>query len=234
MSGYLDTLIIIPTLNESENISPLISGIFALLPDISILICDDNSKDGTSQKVLELCNNYPGLHLISRSQPYGYGFAVIEGMNWGISQAYKKIVTMDADFSHDYSYLPSIIGALAKADAVFGSRYTPGGRIENWNLRRRLLSRFANLYVRFILGIPLRDITSGFCAYRLDCLKKINLSGINSNGYAFLVEIKYMIYLSGAVLNEVPIIFHERREGYSKMSGKVIWESIKLPWKLLF
>ena len=144
------------------------------------------------------------------------------------------MVTMDADLSHDYNDVSALLEKLRNFDVAAGSRYVKNGGVKNWNLFRRVLSRFANLYVKIILNLPITDAMTGFNAYRVNSLKKINFGEINSNGYAFLVELKYRLFSVGSKFAEHPILFSERREGQSKMSSRIIWESIKLPWQLRF
>lgn len=227
------SIVLIPTLNEHENLEKLIPAMFNLIPDISILIVDDNSSDGTKELTERLKQNYHNLYILNRVDNFGYGHSNIDGFKWALEKNYDFLVTMDADFSHDFKVVTSFIENLENFDVVIGSRYIKGGGVTNWNLFRRILSRFANFYVRIILGLGIKDTTTGFNAYRVDCLRKINLEKIDSEGYAFLVELKYQLYRAGCRFIEYPIIFSERREGKSKMSGKIIWESIKLPWRLL-
>jgi dolichol-phosphate mannosyltransferase len=228
-----ETIILIPTLNEYKNLEQLIPAIFDLMPEISILIVDDHSRDGTGELVKNFQNTYRNLFFIKRIENFGYGKACIDGFRWSFDKPLKYIVTMDADFSHDYRVIPEMLKQLDKYDVVIGSRYVAGGRIENWKLHRRILSKIANLYVRAILGLRIGDLTTGFNAYRKDVLLRVNLDEVKSDGYAFLVELKYRLVKAGSKITEYPISFYERREGQSKMSGKIIWESIKLPWKLL-
>ena len=235
-----ESIILIPTLNERKNLEKLIPAIFELMPEISVLIVDDNSSDGTGELVKNLQNIHKNLFFLCRTENFGYGKACIEGFNEIRRLAmssnfveFKYVVTMDADFSHDYRVIPEMLKYLDKYDVVIGSRYIAGGRIENWKLHRRILSKVANLYVRTILGLRIGDLTTGFNIYRKEILLRVNLSDIKSDGYAFLVELKYKLSILGAKLLEYPIVFYERREGQSKMSSKIIWESVKLPWKLL-
>jgi len=232
MSDYSRSIILIPTLNEEENLKDLIPGIFDLMPDISVLIVDDNSSDGTQELVESLAMNFHNLFLLRRKANFGYGRSSIDGFRWILEKPYDHLVTMDADFSHDYNEAPALLENLKNFDVAVGSRYVKGGGVKNWNFFRRILSRFANLYVKVILNLPIVDVTTGFNAYRVDSLRKINLEEISSDGYAFLVELKYRLFKAGAKFFEHPILFSERREGQSKMSGKIIWESIKLPWRL--
>lgn len=234
MNIFTKSVILIPTRNERENLEKLIPKLFRLLPGISVLIVDDNSGDGTKSLIERLKNKFPSLFLISRYQNFGYGRACIAGFLWALEKSFEYLITMDADFSHDPTEIPAMLQKISEnADVVIGSRYVASGGIDNWDIKRRLLSRWANFYVRKILRLPIRDMTSGFNGYRLKVLTKIDLNSILSEGYAFLVELKYIIARAGLRILEHPIIFHERRLGKSKMSGHVIWESILLPWHLL-
>lgn len=228
------SVILIPTLNERENLENLIPAIFNLMPDVSVLIVDDDSSDGTQELISSMSTSFKNLFILNRKNERGYGRSSVDGFRWIFQKQYDNLVTIDADFSHDFKVVPVLIDGLKFADVVVGSRYTQGGGVKNWNLLRRILSRFANFYVRTILGLPVVDATSGFDAYRVKALKALNLEEIKSDGYAFLVELKYKLFRSGCLFKEHPIIFSERREGQSKMSSKIIWEAIKLPWKLKF
>lgn len=232
MNDYSQSIILIPTLNEEENLKALIPGIFGLMPDVSVLVVDDNSSDDTQGLIGSLMVNFKNLFLLERKTHFGYGRSSMEGFKWVLEKHYENIVTMDADFSHDYNEVPALLEKLKNFDVAVGSRYVKGGGVKNWNFFRRVLSRFANLYVKIILNLPVVDATTGFNAYRADSLKKINLDRIDSNGYAFLVELKFRLFRAGCWFIEYPILFSERREGQSKMSGKIIWESAKLPWRL--
>ncbi len=226
---------IVPTYNERENIAKLIEAIFTINPTTSVLVVDDNSPDGTAQVVRDLCPHFPGLDVRHRIHDRGFGKSYIDGFKQILNDdRYEYIVTMDADFSHDPRAVAGMLKLLVegKHDAVIGSRYVTGGAIENWQLRRKLLSRFANRYAKTIMGLPINDITAGFICFRKDSLKKLNLDTIQSEGYAFLVEFKYKLIKAGCSVAEYPITFTERREGQSKMSAGVIWESIWMPWRL--
>jgi len=210
----------------------LIPSIFGFMPDIPVLIVDDNSSDGTQELVGSMTSNFKNLFLLERKDDFGYGRSSMDGFKWVFAKQYENLITMDADFSHDFNEIPALLEKLKNFDVAVGSRYIKGGGVKNWNFFRRALSRFANLYVKIILNLPIVDVTTGFNAYRVDSLKKINLDKINSNGYAFLVELKYRLFRAGCSIVEHPILFSERREGQSKMSSKIIWESVKLPWRL--
>lgn len=229
------TIVIIPTYNERDNIVALVKKIFSLIPEISILIVDDNSPDGTGKEVEKLARVYPRLFLEFRTSDRGFGRSYLAGFKRIISnQTYEAVVMMDADFSHNPAEIPAMVGKLANYNIVNGSRYITGGKIENWRLKRKILSRFANFYARTILNLPIKDLTTGFVCFRKSALKNLDLDSIKSDGYAFLVELKYRLVKNGHHFTEHPIIFTERREGQSKMSVKIIWESIWLPWKIRF
>ena len=226
------SVILIPTLNEKENLEKLIPAIFGLMPDVSVLVVDDNSSDGTQELIEKLKQNYGNLFILTRTSNYGYGRSSIEGFKWVLERDYGFLVTMDADFSHDFNVAPALLKELENYDISVGSRYVENGGVKNWSLFRQILSKFANFYVKTILGLPIMDATTGFNAYRADILRKINLDEINSDGYAFLVELKYRLIKAGCSAVEYPILFSERREGQSKMSSQIIWEAIWLPWRL--
>ena len=230
----MKTLIIIPTYNEKENIIELAKAVFEKNPDASILVVDDDSPDGTAKAIKMAQNNLPNLHLFQRSGEKGFGRSYIDGFKKAHNKDYKFIVMMDADFSHDPAEVPKMTEKLSSFDLVIGSRYMPGGRIENWNWRRRLLSRFANFYARDVLQMKIHDLTTGFMCFRADILDNLNLESIRSEGYAFLIELKYAMAKAGYRIMEHPIVFNERREGQSKMSFKNIWEAVWMPFKLKF
>jgi len=224
---------LVPTYNEKENIAALIKDIFTSAPNIFIRVVDDNSPDGTARIVQELTNTYPNLSLMRRAGKEGLGIAYIDAFRAVLAEPdVRSLIMMDADFSHDPKEINTMLAKLSDYDVVNGSRYVTGGGIENWKWYRRLLSRFANFYVKTILGTKISDMTTGFICLNKDVLKKIDFDRISSDGYAFLVELKYRFFKSGASFYEHPIIYRERREGQSKMSSGVIWESVWLPWKL--
>jgi dolichol-phosphate mannosyltransferase len=228
-----NAIIVVPTFNERDNTPHLVERIFGLYPDIHLLIVDDHSPDGTSDVVRELQPHYPNLMLLERMENHGFAPSYRDGFRKALSEPWcEAAITMDADFSHDPAEIRHLLAKLADNDVVVGSRYVAGGRIGNWGLRRRLLSRGANFYVRTVLGLSARDTTSGFTCMRKSALEKVRVDETVSNGYAFLVEMKYLLKRSGCKIGEHPITFDERREGESKMSMGKIWESVWLPWRV--
>ncbi len=226
--------IILPTYNEKENIGPLIKIIFSLLPEINILVVDDNSPDGTAVAVEELQKKYPNLSLLKRPVKNGLGGAYIEGFKrLLVDPDIKNIVMMDADFSHNPKYLPQMIAEAENYGLVIGSRYIKGGGIAKWELWRRILSAGGNFYARILLGRFIRDWTGGFNCIKTDYLRKIDFNKINLSGYAFIMGLKYFLIKVGASVKEIPIIFEARREGESKLSHHIISEGIIAPWKII-
>lgn len=220
-------LVIIPTYNEKENIQKIVSAVFALEQDFHILVVDDSSPDGTAEIVKELQNQYPNeLHLTIRKTKDGLGKAYLHGFDWALSNSYDYIFEMDADFSHNPNDLPKLFEACQTADISIGSRYCKGVNVVNWPMSRVLLSFFASKYVRFILGIPIHDTTAGFVCFSRKALENIGLDKVKLKGYGFQIEMKYRAYKKGLKITEVPIIFTDRTEGESKMSGGIIKEAI--------
>lgn len=230
----MKTIVIIPTYNEAENIEKLIKKIFEVKSDIHILVVDDNSPDGTALVVEKLMDSDKRLHLIKRSGKLGLGTAYIEGFKFALRNGYDAIFEMDADFSHNPEDLPRFLEALQDADLVIGSRYLTGVNVINWPLRRLILSYFANLYTRFITGMPIRDATGGFKCFRAEALRQIDLDKVKTNGYGFQIEMNFRLWAKGFRIKEIPIIFVDRRNGVSKMNKKIILEAIFLVWKLKF
>ncbi|MEK7507183.1 MAG: glycosyltransferase [Patescibacteria group bacterium] len=233
ITDFSKTIIIIPTYNEKDNITGLARAIFEAVPGISVLVVDDNSPDGTADAIRELAPQHSNLEILQRSGDRGFGKSYLAGFQKILADSrWQNVVMMDADFSHEPAAIPAMLENLTTCDVVIGSRYMRGGQVANWHWYRRWLSRFANFYARTILAVPAHDLTTGFMAFHKSILDKINLAKIKSDGYAFLVELKYKIAQNGFRLAELPITFNERREGQSKMSGRIIWESIWLPWQL--
>ena len=228
------TLIVVPTYNERENVGPLIQELFQIAPAADVMIVDDNSADGTVALAKKLFGANPRISTLTRTGPRSYGHSLLDGYRAALDRGYTRLVQMDADFSHDPKVVPTLIEASHRADVVIGSRYCSGGGVRNWSWYRRLLSRFANRYVAAITGVTAHDSTSGFRCYTqraLQCLLNIDIA---SEGYAFLVESTFHAQRQGLTIIEVPITFVDRRAGKSKMSGKVIAESVLKPWLLRF
>lgn len=237
----MKTLLVIPTYNEADNLPSLVRALLSPLlagngpmNDLNLLIVDDNSPDGTGQLADTLASENPGVvHVMHRAEKSGLGRAYVEGFSWAIERGYGAVAQMDADLSHDPNDVPKLLAAAqAGADVVIGSRYLNGISVINWPLRRILLSLGANEYVRRVTGLPIHDGTSGFRVYRTRALRAMDLASIRSNGYSFQVEMSYRAYLAGCRIEEVPIVFTERRAGHSKMSRGVIIESAIMPWRL--
>jgi dolichol-phosphate mannosyltransferase len=226
------TLIIIPTYDERENVPGLVARLFEVVPEADVMLIDDDSPDGTADLAEELFGKDPRFRLLRRKGPRGYGRSLIDGYRKALEGGYARVVQMDADFSHDPASVPSLIAASRGADVVIGSRYCEGGGVANWPLRRRLLSRFANRYVAAITGLRVCDATSGFRCYTQRALRRLLEGRIRAEGYAFLVEATFRARRAGLDIAEVPITFTDRREGKSKISRKVIFESVLMPWRL--
>ena len=229
------TVIIIPTYNEKENIATLVPLIFAVVPDVHVVVADDNSPDGTGSAVLELTARYRNLSLLSRAEKDGFGKAYLNAFNKVLEAPdVGKVVMMDADLSHHPKYLPEMLKQSETYDAVVGSRYTAGGGTSGWELWRRTVSFCGNFYCRTVTRLPLHDCTAGFLAIKAPLLRRIDFSKMDTAGYAFLMELKHALFKAGASFYEVPIIFANRTEGVSKMSADIFKEGIIAPWKMRF
>lgn len=229
----MDALVIIPTYNERENIEALIDQVLAARPTVHVVVVDDESPDGTGTLVRDRSARDERVHLLPMHGRVGYGRAVLAGFQFALDRGYPRVITMDADFSHDPKYMPDLLEALASgAHLVVGSRYTNGVSVVNWPLRRLFLSVCANQYVRTITGLPLSDCTSGYRGISREVLAAIDFATIKSNGYSFISEVNYRAHARRFKLTEVPIIFVERRKGGSKMSLKVMVEAAFMPWRL--
>lgn len=222
-------IILIPTYNESENVGSLVPHVLSMAAHYEILIIDDGSPDGTATIVKEMMPQFNGrLHLMERTQKAGLGRAYIAGFRWALEHGYDLIFEMDCDFSHPPEALASLEKACTedKYDIAVGSRYTKGGKVQNWPLNRLMLSYGASLYVRIITGMPVKDPTAGFICYKREILERINLDRVRFIGYAFQIEMKYKSFLKGARIKEVPITFKDREKGISKMSTKIFKEGL--------
>lgn len=225
-------LVIIPTYNERDNL-PIVARTLLEMPNLRVLVVDDASPDGTGQLADALAASSGGrLSVLHRTGARGLGLSYLDGMRTALRGDATHICQMDADLSHNPADVPRLLAESAQGDLVIGSRYVPGGRIENWPKRRELLSAFANRYVRTITGLRVRDCTSGFRCWRREALQRLPLDRIASDGYAFLVELVWEAAAAGCRIVEVPITFVERRQGASKLSGRVVVESALVPWRL--
>jgi dolichol-phosphate mannosyltransferase len=228
------TLIVVPTYNERENVPRLVAELLEVAPGADVCLLDDDSPDGTADYAKELFGSDTRFSVLRRAGARGYGRSLVDGYRRALEGGYARLVQLDADFSHDPRRVPALVEASREADVVVGSRYCEGGGVENWPLRRRALSRFANAYVCRITGLRVRDTTSGFRCYTRRALTRLLERRVAGEGYAFLVEAVYRAHRAGLRVAEVPITFTDRREGQSKMSRKVILESVLMPWRLRF
>jgi dolichol-phosphate mannosyltransferase len=220
------TLVVIPTYNERTNIEAALAQLLAAHADLDVLVIDDSSPDGTAKIVEQIASASRRVDLLVRPRKMGLGTAYITGFEWGLERGYEALVEMDADLSHDPAEVPSLLAALSEADLAIGSRYVAGGRVVNWGLGRRLLSRAANLYVRLWLRLGVRDATSGYRAWRSAILPSLDLTTVRSEGYGFQIEMtRRLVRCHGRVV-EVPITFHERAVGDSKMDSGIVVEAL--------
>jgi dolichol-phosphate mannosyltransferase len=224
--GVGRVLVVIPTYNEAENVRVIVERVRTAVPSVDILIADDGSPDGTGPIADELAAADPQVHVLHRTKKEGLGAAYVAGFGWARDHDYDAVVEMDADGSHAPEQLPNLLDALRDADAVLGSRYVPGGKVVNWPMNRQLISRTGNLYVRMVLGMPVRDATGGYRAYRMPVLDKIEVDSVLSQGYCFQVDLAWRAHKSGCRLVEVPITFAERERGQSKMSSSIVREAL--------
>lgn len=228
----MKTLIISPTYNERKNIKQLVNMVIGENPELHLLIVDDNSPDGTSEKVKKLQTEYKNLFLETRPKKSGLGTAYIFGFKWALEKKYDNIIQMDADLSHNPKDLPRMVNNLQKYDLIIGSRYINGISVVNWPLRRLMLSYGANAYSRVITGMPIMDGTGGFKAWRSSVLSSIDLDSVKSQGYSFQIEMNFRAWVKKFNIKEIPIIFSDRTIGQSKMSKTIVYEAIFMVWRL--
>jgi len=233
VANFMKDVIIIPTYNERENIKQLIPLIFSHVPDNWILVVDDNSPDGTGEEVGNLQKRFSHLELLSREKKEGLGKAYLQAFAKVLAdEEVRNVTMMDADFSHDPADLPEMFRYSKNFGVVTGSRYITGGSVVGWELWRKLLSRGGNFYCRLITGLPLHDCTSGFNTIQASQLRKVDFNRITMFGYAFIFELKHLLYRQGATFKEIPVCYKNRTIGKSKMSGGIIQEGFIAPWKI--
>ena len=229
-------LVCIPTYNERDSLPSTLERARKCAPEVDVLVIDDGSPDGTGELADAAAAADPGIHVLHRSEKSGLGSAYVAAFGWGLERGYDVLVEMDADGSHQPEELSRLLAALdpagpVAADVVLGSRYVPGGEVNNWPRRRLLLSRGGNAYVRLALGLPLRDATGGYRAYRADVLRKLELDAVASQGYCFQVDLVWKAWRAGFNVVEVPITFVERTRGKSKMSNAIVAEAFwRVTW----
>jgi dolichol-phosphate mannosyltransferase len=228
------TWVVIPTYNEAENLEPLVRAILPALASAAdahrVLIVDDSSPDGTGELADRLAVELDAVEVLHRTEKDGLGRAYAAGFERALAGGAELVIQMDADFSHDPAHLPALIGAAGDADLVIGSRYVSGGGVTEWGALRRLLSRAGSWYARTILALPVRDLTGGFKCFRRELLEGLSLSGFQTAGFGFQVEVTYRAARAGATVREVPILFRNRRVGTSKMSSRIVVEAL---WRVL-
>jgi dolichol-phosphate mannosyltransferase len=226
------TLIIVPTVNERENLPRMAEHLLKLPVPVDLLVVDGNSSDGTGKIADELTAKHPQIHVLHEQKKNGLGRAYIAGFKWALERGYEFIFEMDCDFSHDPDEIPNFLKAAQGADLVLGSRYTGGVRVLNWPLKRLLLSRCAGIYVWLITGMPLTDPTGGYKCFHRRALQAIKLDAVKSDGYSFQIELTHWLWREGFTVAEVPIIFTERIEGASKITRGIIIEAFWMVWWL--
>ena len=231
----METLVIIPTYNEIENVTNVVSAVLGLGSGIEVLVIDDNSPDGTGATADAMAAVNPRLHVLHRPGKLGLGSAYIMGFHWALENTDAKYVfEMDADFSHDPQAIPQFLEAAKTSDLVIGSRYLKGITVVNWPLSRLILSYGANKYTNIVTGLPIRDATGGFKCFHREVLEALPLDTIRSEGYSFQIEVNYICWKKGFRIVEIPILFVDRRVGISKMSKRIVWEAAFAVWRLRF
>ncbi|MBI5115676.1 polyprenol monophosphomannose synthase [Candidatus Poribacteria bacterium] len=231
----MEALVVVPTLNERENLEKLIPAILAVDNGLDVLVVDDNSSDGTGTVADQFALETGRVHVLHRPMRMGLGSAYVDGFKYAVKSTNARyVMEMDSDFSHDPKYIPDFLQAIREADLVVGSRYLKGISIVNWPLNRLIISKIGNWYARSITGLHLTDMTAGFKCFRREVLEKLDLDGIHSNGYSFQIEMTYNVWKKGFRVKEVPIIFVDRAVGESKITYGIVWEAIWRVWALRF
>ena len=228
----IQPLVIIPTYDERDNIEPLIDAVRRVLPVAHLLIVDDNSPDGTAAVVLDRANSDAAVHLLQRERKAGLGTAYLCGFRWALQRSYTHVFQMDADFSHDPQVLPVMLKKAQEVDLVLGSRWVPSGRVVGWPLRRYILSRCANYYAQWVLGVGIRDLTGGFKCFGRATLEALEFEKVEAVNYGFQIETTWRLLQQGLRVAEIPITFVERQFGRSKLTGNTISEAALLVWRL--
>jgi dolichol-phosphate mannosyltransferase len=227
------TVIVIPTYDEREGLAAIVQAVRASVPLATVMVVDDASPDGTGDLADELAAGDPQVRVKHRAKKEGLGPAYVDAFLQALSEGWGRIVQMDADFSHDPADIPRLLAALdAGADVAIGSRYVPGGGTVNWGLGRRIISRGGSLYARGVLGVPIRDLTGGFKAWKAETLRALSPGEVRARGYGFQIEMTYRALKTGARVVEIPIKFVDRRLGQSKMSGTIFAEALTIVWRL--
>jgi dolichol-phosphate mannosyltransferase len=229
-----NTLVVVPTYNERENLPPLAQRLLSLAVPVDVLVVDDNSPDGTGKIADELAQKHPSIHVLHRAEKNGLGPAYIAGFKWALERGYEFVFELDGDFSHNPEDIPAFLAAAREADLVLGSRYVNGLRVINWPLSRLMLSLCAAKYVRVITGMPFTDPTGGYKCFRRRALQAVDLDAIRSNGYSFQIEMTHKLWRQGLRVVDVPIIFTDRFQGRSKMSRDIVREALWMVPRLLF
>jgi len=227
-------LVCLPTYDERENLPPMVEAILAAVPQVDILVVDDNSPDGTGEVADGIAAREPRVHVLHRRGKEGLGKAYLAAFAWALERDYGLVLEMDCDFSHDPRYLPAMLARGEQADLVLGSRYVKGGGTVNWGLSRKLISRGGSLYARAILGLPVKDLTGGFKCFRREVLEAIDLPSVQCTGYAFQIELTFRAFRKGFRVAEIPIVFADRRVGHSKMSRRIVLEAVRKVWSIRF
>jgi dolichol-phosphate mannosyltransferase len=227
------TLVVVPTYNERDNLPPLAQRLLGLSPSVDLLVVDDNSPDGTGKIADDLSGKHTSIHVLHRNEKNGLGRAYIAGFKWALEHGYEFVFELDGDFSHNPDDIPMFLEAAQNAELVLGSRYLNGIRVINWPLSRLMLSKSAAKYVQIITGMPFTDPTGGYKCFRRRALEAIDLDQIRSNGYSFQIEMTHKLWRQGLKVVEVPIVFTDRFQGHSKMSGHIVREALWMVWRLL-
>jgi len=228
------TLVVVPTYNERDNLPPLSQRLLNLSTSVDMLVVDDNSPDGTGKIADDLAAKHPSIHVLHREEKNGLGRAYIAGFKWALEQGYEFVFELDGDFSHNPDDIPMFLEAAQSSDLVLGSRYLNGIRVINWPLSRLMLSKSAAKYVQIITGMPFTDPTGGYKCFRRRALEAIRLDEVRSNGYSFQIEMTHRLWRQGLKVVEVPIVFTDRFQGHSKMSGHIVREALIMVWRLWF